>query len=94
MEFEKEMQLRAYIDASYGVHADGKSDTGGVMTLGGGALGAQSIKQKIVAKSSTEAELIGVSDYLGDVLETRKFLMAQGYAIGPAVVLQDKLSKR
>jgi hypothetical protein len=92
LSFEKGMNLRAFIDASYGVHVDGKSHTGGVMTLGGGGLGPRSIKQKIVAKSSTEAELIGVSDYLGDVIETRNYLIAQGYAMGPALVLQDNQS--
>ena len=92
LEFERDMRLRAFIDASYGVHADGKSHTGGVMTLGRGGIGPRSVKQKIVAKSSTEAELIGVSDYLGDVIETWEFLIAQGYRMEPALVMQDNMS--
>jgi hypothetical protein len=58
------MTVHAYIDAAYGVHADsGKSHTGCAIVLGEvGALFAKSSKQKIVTKSSTEAELVGLSD--------------------------------
>jgi len=50
------------VDASFAVHNDMKSHTGGVMTLGSGALIAMSAKQKLNTTSSTEAELVGVSD--------------------------------
>jgi len=52
------------VDASFAVHNDMKSHTGGVMTLGSGALIAMSTKQKLKTISSTEAELVGVSDSL------------------------------
>jgi KUP system potassium uptake protein len=52
----------------------------------------KSSKQKLVAKSSTEAELIALSDALGQVIWTRNFLCAQGYDLGPFTVLQDNLS--
>jgi hypothetical protein len=45
----------AFIDASYGVHADGKSHGALVVSLGAGPVAASSTKQKIVTKSSTEA---------------------------------------
>jgi hypothetical protein len=56
------MIVRAYIVASYGVHQNsGKSHTGCAILLGeqAGVLTARSSKQKIVTKSSTEAELVG-----------------------------------
>ena len=54
------MTVRAYIDAAYGVHSGtGKSHTG---SLFAGSLFAKSSKQKIVTKSSTEAELVGLLD--------------------------------
>ena len=54
-----------YVDASYGVHADGKSHTGMTISLGRGAVHVRSSKQKIVTKSSTEGELVGLTDSLG-----------------------------
>jgi hypothetical protein len=94
LRFAHGMQLEAWIDASWAVHGDWKSHTGGTMRIGGagGTFGWRSIKQKIVTKSSTEAELVAVTDYLGDVIETRLFLIAQGYAQEPALVHQDNQS--
>ena len=84
--------IEAYIDASYGVHADGKGHTGVCITIGSGFFYVASTKQKLVSKSSTEAELIGVSDGLSQVLWVRNFLLEQGYTVGPAIVWQDNKS--
>jgi hypothetical protein len=88
------MNVKAYIDAAYGVHQDsGKSHTGCVIVLGeGGPLLAKSSKQKIVTKSSTEAELVGLSDTATLAIHLRNFVIGQGYDIGPAIVYQDNLS--
>jgi hypothetical protein len=80
--------VHTYIDASYAVHRDAKSHTGVVITLVGGAIYCKSSKQKVVSKSSTEAELIGVSDGLTQVLWTRLYLEAQGYVMGPITLYQ------
>ena len=58
------MTVRAFIDASYGVHqASEKSHTGCAIVLGeAGVLSARSSKQKLVTKSSTEADFVGLSD--------------------------------
>ena len=67
MRFEVEdLTVYQYIDASYGVHRDGKSHSGSVTTLGntGGTVDARSSKQKLVTLSSTEAELVGVHDQI------------------------------
>jgi hypothetical protein len=86
------MVVTSYIDASFGVHPDGKGHTGIVVSLGGGAVYAKSGKQKLVARSSTEAELVGLSDGLSQVIWTRNFLEKQGHQVGPAVVHQDNKS--
>lgn len=84
---------QAYIDASYGVHGDGKSHSGLFITLGKGPIFVQSSKQKLVSKSSTEAELIALSDSVGQVIWVRDFIKYQGYPdISPAVVYQDNKS--
>ena len=88
------LQVRAYIDAAYGVHQEsGKSHTGCVLVLGdGGPLYNKSAKQKIVTKSSTEAELVGLSDTASQAIHLRNFVIAQGYEVGPAIVYQDNMS--
>ena len=86
--------VRAYIDASYGVHqGSGKSHTGCAIVLGdAGVLAARSAKQKIVTKSSTEAELVGLSDSAAQAIHLRNFVIEQGYSVGPVIVYQDNLS--
>jgi hypothetical protein len=71
--------IKWWIDASYGVHHDMRSHTGGVMSMGTGAAYSTSKKQKLNTKSSTEAELIGIDDVLPQALWTKYFLEAQGY---------------
>ncbi len=77
------MIVTAYIDASYAVHNDYKGQTGVAISVGKGTVYAKSGKQKLVAKSSTEAELIGISDGLSQALWTRNFLQAQGIKVKP-----------
>jgi hypothetical protein len=85
--------VRSYIDAAYGVHTDGKSVTGCVTIIGDqGPVHTKSVKQKIVTKSSTEAELVATSDSANQSLHIRQFVIGQGYNHGPVVVFQDNLS--
>jgi hypothetical protein len=86
------LNFTAFIDASYGVHPDAKSHSGLVLTLGSGSIFSRSVKQKINAKSSTEAELIAVSDQCSMVIHARNFLCAQGGSIAPVTVYQDNMS--
>ena len=85
--------LSQLIDAAYGLHADRKSHTGSVVVIGKeGCIHVKSSKQKVVTKSSTEAELIGLSDAANIGLHTRNFLLAQGYKLGPLRIYQDNKS--
>jgi hypothetical protein len=72
-------KMQTWVDASYAVHRDMKSHTGGVVSFGTGAAMSKSSKQKLNTKSSTEAELVGASDYLPHAIWAKKFLEAQGY---------------
>ena len=92
LEVSDPITVLGYIDASYGVHVDGKSHTGTVITLGKGIVYAKSSKQKVVSKSSTEAELIGLSDSASQVIWTRDFLIGQGYQLDAATIYQDNMS--
>jgi hypothetical protein len=84
--------VKWWVDASYAVHADMRSHTGATMSLGKGAIFGTSTKQKLNSKSSTEAELIGVSDVMSQILWTMYFMTAQGYPLEDNVVYQDNQS--
>jgi hypothetical protein len=89
---EEELRVYAYVDASFAVHEDMKSHTGGVISLGTGSVHVSSKKQHLMTKSSTEAELVGVSDALPQILWVRQFLEGQGHSVGKVVLYQDNQS--
>jgi len=92
LEVSGKISVVGYIDASYGVHLDGKSHTGAAITMGKGIIYAKSAKQKIVTKSSTEAEIVGLSDSSSQVIWSRDFLIGQGYKVDAATIYQDNMS--
>jgi hypothetical protein len=92
LEASKMLVVDAHVDASHGVHGDFKGHTGSCISIGKGAIYAKSNKQKLNSRSSTESELIGLSDSMPQIVWTREFLLEQGYNIGPAVVHQDNMS--
>ena len=51
-----------HVDASFPVHADMKSHTGGTMSIRKGSVIDTSHKQKNNTRSSTEAEIVGAND--------------------------------
>ena len=63
--------------------------TGVTMSMGIGVSHAKGNKQKLTIKSSTEAELVGNSDYLPYNLWLIHFLHEQGYEIKDNVLYQD-----
>lgn len=56
LQLEARINVTSYIDASCGVHPNGRSHTGSIITLGKGAVHAKSTKQKFVS------ELVALSD--------------------------------
>ena len=49
-------------------------------------------KQKLNTRSSTEAELVGTDDAIGQILWTKLFMEKQGYDIEKNVLYQDNKS--
>ena len=76
-------ESKSWVDAAYAVHDDMKSHTGGATSLGRGAIMCKSTKQKLNTKSSTEAEVVGSSNYLPNTVWAKMFLAEQGL---PSVV--------
>ena len=86
------VSLEAFIDASFAVMPDFKSRTGLLLFINGSVIGAWASKQDLNTRSSTEAELVALTDMIGWVVWMRNWLIAQGYPMGPAVVYQDNTS--
>ena len=86
------LRVSSYVDVGFGVHDDGKSHTGEVKRLGEATVAAKSTKQKMVAKDSTEAELVGMTDKVDSVLKTDEFMRGQGHDMDPPVMFQDNTS--
>ena len=60
--------------------------------LGDATIYVKSSKQKIVTRSSTESELVKISDALSQVLWTREYLLSAGLEMSPAIIYQDNQS--
>ena len=84
--------VKWYVDASFAVHPNMRSHTGGAVTLGRGCPIVTSTKQKLNTRSSTESELVGVDDLMPSILWTRYFLKAQGYEVNENILFQDNKS--
>ena len=84
--------LETWVDAAYAVHPDMRSHTGGTMSFGTGVIHTRSSKQKLNTKSSTGAELVGVSEYLPYHIWLLNFLQHQGYNIKNKILYQDNQS--
>lgn len=79
------------MDASYAVHSEMKGHTGGTLSLGKRLIYSTSTKQKLVARSSTESEVIGVYDVLPQAIWTSNFLKEQGDNARESVLFYDNM---
>ena len=84
--------IYTWIDAAYAVHPNMRSHTGGCMSFGLGTVHCRSSKQKLNTKSSTEAEVVGLSEYAPYNIWLVMFLLEQGYSIASNMVYQDNQS--
>ena len=71
LSIDKYGNIKWYFDAAFVVHKDMRSHIGGFMTVLTGGYYVQYIKQKLITKSSTEAEVFRVDDVLTQVICTR-----------------------
>ena len=79
--FFKIMDLFKLVDASYIVHTNMHTQTGILMSMGYGMLHFQSSNQNLNAIFLTEAELIGMSEYVNFSVWMVMYMEAQGYDI-------------
>jgi len=86
------VDLKAYIDAAYSVHEDCKSHSGAAFTFGSGAFLPCSTKQACVSKSSTEAELIAYTDYIGEAMTLKNIAQDITGKQVNLIIMQDNSS--
>jgi hypothetical protein len=85
-------RLVAYVDASFAVHQDGKGHTGLTIRRGKSTLISVCKTQKIATKSSTESELVGLSDVLSEIEKSQEYMEGQGVMLDIPLVYQDNMS--
>ena len=88
----KNPTLSVYADASYGIHDNKKSHTGIYITLGSGPILVKSSKQKVVSKSSTEAEIYALSACVGLALGICNFLQSLYVSLKTITIYEDNMS--
>ena len=84
--------IRWWIDASFAVHPRHAWTYRGHNVHGNGSIFSGSWKQKLVTRSSTESEVVGVYDVLPQNPVTKKFLEEQGVRITETILYQDNMS--
>jgi hypothetical protein len=82
-----------YVNASFAVHPNMHSHTGGGLTIGRGLPIVSSTKQKSNTRSSpTESKLVSVDDMMPIIVCSCYFLMTQEYSVTQNLLLQDNKS--
>lgn len=89
----KDLEVKVYCDASHLLHGDGKGHSGAIVLLGGNHIYSFSGKQKLQARSSTEAELIALDEITTYVVWLRHLLKELNININkPSIIYQDNQS--
>ena len=83
--------LHVWVDISHAIHENMRGHTGGTMSMGRGALHNKSSKQKLNTRSTTESELVGVSEYLPYDLWQVNILWNKGTTLG--IILYIKTTR-
>ena len=84
--------LLNFVDVTFAVHSDMRSHFDGAASFGRGVFMPLSRKQHLNKGSSTEGEIVGVSDYAPNTSWLLKFLLAQGYKPKMTILYQDNES--
>ena len=77
-----------WVDGSFGVHWNPRGHTVAMMSMGKGAIVNITIKHKMNVVSSTESELVSITNVLGMILWCKYFMEVQGYTIESTLLYQ------
>ena len=84
----EEGNVKWWIGASYAVHPDMQGHTGATMTMGKGSVFSGAWEHRLVTRSLTESEVVGVYDSLPYILWTQKFIEKQGVTIAKPLYIK------
>ena len=87
-----DLQLRAYVDASYNLTPEGTSHYGFLLTVGHSLVGLKGGRIKTVVRSSTEAEIVGVNEVTSEILWARDVLVELGFPQHEVIIAEDNNS--
>ena len=85
-------ELLNFVDVSFANHHDMRSHTRGGASFGRKMFMCMSRKQRMNTGSTTESEVVGVSDYLPHTIWLMRFLEAQGNVLKLNIMYQDNIS--
>jgi hypothetical protein len=91
LKYNEKCKIWASIDAAYGVHSDYRSHSGCEVNSGDGSFYSSSTALKHVVKSSYEAEIVALSNYLSHAIFFSNFLNSIDEKHN-LIVLQDNMS--
>ena len=75
--------VKWWVDGSFGVHPDTRSQTGGTASLGKGSFISKSIKQKMNTRILTETELVAADDLMPNICWKIYFLRIKATILTP-----------
>jgi hypothetical protein len=84
--------IKWWVDGSHGVHFDMRGHTGGMVSLGKGALMLTPTRQKLNTRSSTETELVAAEYMMPQIIYINYFMDAQNYGLSQTILFQDNQS--
>ena len=87
-----DLQLRAYVDASYNITPEGTSHYGFILTVGHSLIGLKGGRIKAVVRSSTEAEIVGVNEVTSEILWARDVLIELGFPQDQVTIAENNNS--
>lgn len=88
----KQFNVNIMCDASHGSHIDGKGQGGTIVLINNNPIFFRSRKLKINSLSSTESELICVSDALSPIINVMNIIEELGIKINNKTLYQDNIS--
>ena len=84
----EDLQLQAYVNASYAIHADCRSHHGAFIRLDSSPFHVKSSSIKTVVRSSIEAEIFAANDLASDLLWAIDLMTELGYPQQPVHVFE------
>ena len=78
--------VKWWVDGSYGINPDDRSQTGGTASLGKGSFMSTSINQRLNTRISTETELVAADDLMPHLCWTNYFFECQGYNVHSTIM--------